>query len=72
MGQLLAAGFDGAEEKSSTDVKEAELRCARACFFCKKKDTDELQLVDFVLRLSKWQKSNLHIILQRFSTGYFF
>ena len=43
----------------------------RASVFFQKKSEEELHPLDFVLRLSKWQKYNLHIILQTFNTGKF-
>ena len=48
-----------------------EYSVLRDCVFFSKNDTEEPQPLDFVLGLSKWQKSNLYIILQTFYTGHF-
>ena len=52
-------------------LKEGVFSSSRLCLFLKKKDTKELQPLDFVFRLSKWQKSNQRQKLNNLDTEFF-
>ena len=59
----------GSDRRMRASFKEGVFSSSESRYFFQKNNEEELQPLDFVLGLSKWQKSNLHTILQTFSTG---